>query len=72
VYAAAPSGQAPAEFESVAVSDSSATFENLAHDFPQRIIYRRMGRDSLLARVEATRGGQLRGRDFPYRRTECS
>jgi len=36
VYAAAPSRQAPAEFESIAVSDSSATFENLAHDFPYR------------------------------------
>jgi hypothetical protein len=71
VFAAAPSRQAPAEFVSIAVSDSSATFENLAHDFPQRIIYRRIGRDSLLARVEGTQGGQLRGRDFPYRRTEC-
>lgn len=71
VYAAAPSGQEPAEFESIAVSDSSVTFENRAHDFPQRIIYRRIGRDSLLARVEGMRGGQLRGRDFPYRRMGC-
>ena len=71
VYAAAPARQAPAEFESIAVSDSLVIFENPAHDFPQRIIYRRRGADSLLARVEGMRGGQLRGSDFPYRRIIC-
>lgn len=71
VYGAAPSGQAPAEFESILVSDSAVTFENLGHDFPQRVIYRRAGSDSLLARVEGVRGGTLRGVDFPYARVEC-
>jgi len=71
VYAAMPSGQAPAEFETSATSDSLVTFENLAHDFPQRVIYRRRGVDSLIARVEGLRGGQVRGVDFPYRRAVC-
>jgi uncharacterized protein DUF6265 len=71
VYAATPARQPPAEFESTAVSDSAVTFENPAHDFPQRVIYRRRGADSLLARVEGIRGGQLRGLDFPYRRVPC-
>lgn len=71
VYAAAPSGQPPAEFESIAVTDSSVTFENAAHDFPQRVLYRRVGRDSLVARVEGTRGGRARGVDFAYRRAAC-
>jgi len=71
VYAATPARQAPAEFESTAVSDSAVSFENPAHDFPQRIIYRRRGADSLLARVEGMRDGQLRGSDFPYRRVPC-
>jgi hypothetical protein len=71
VYAATPARQAPAEFTSTAVSDSAVTFENPAHDFPQRIIYRRRGADSLIARVEGMRGGQLRGRDFAYRRVPC-
>jgi hypothetical protein len=43
-------------------------WERSAHDFPQRVIYRRRGADSLLARVEGMRGGQLRGLDYPYRR----
>jgi hypothetical protein len=72
IYAAAPSGQTPAEFPSLVVTDSSVTFENLAHDFPQRILYRRAGRDSLVARVEGTRGGKSRGVDFAYGRTACS
>jgi hypothetical protein len=71
VYAAAPSGQPPAEFTSVAVSDTAVTFENLGHDFPQRVRYRRPGPDSLLARVEGRRRGTLGGVDFGYRRVAC-
>ena len=71
VYAALPSGQALAEFEAAATGDSVVTFENPAHDFPQRVIYRRRGADSLIARIERTRNGQLRGVDFPYRRVPC-
>jgi hypothetical protein len=71
VYAATPARQPPAEFESISVSDTAVTFENLAHDFPQRVIYRRRGTDSLFARVEGMRGGQLRGSDYPYRRVAC-
>jgi hypothetical protein len=72
IYAATPARQAPAEFESITVSDSAVTFENPTHDFPQRVIYRRRGADSLLARVEGMRGGQVRGSDYPYRRVPCS
>jgi hypothetical protein len=71
VYAAAPSGQTAAEFTSVLVSDSAVTFENLAHDFPQRVIYRRNAADSVIARVEGVRKGRVRGIDFACRRVPC-
>jgi hypothetical protein len=71
VYGARPSGQEPAEFVSILVSDSAVTFENLGHDFPQRVMYRRVGADSLVGRVEGTRAGRVRGVDFPYRRVSC-
>ena len=71
VFGATPSGQAYAEFESTEVSDSAVTFENPSHDFPQRVLYRRRGADSLIARVEGMRGGKLRGADFPYARVAC-
>ena len=59
-------------FTSVAVSDSMAVFENPEHDFPQRIIYRRSAADSLHARIEGPRNGQVRGVDFRYGRVSCA
>lgn len=51
-------------------SSTEAVFENLAHDFPQRIIYKREG-DKLNARIEGTKDGKTRGIDFPYSRVSC-
>lgn len=53
---------------------SSATelvFENLAHDFPQRIIYRADKPDSLFARIEGTQNGKLEGMNIPMKRVKC-
>lgn len=71
VYHAEPSGQTPTDFEAQSTSDTLVVFENAAHDFPQRVIYRKRGADSLLARIEGTMGGQARGVDFPYVRVSC-
>jgi hypothetical protein len=76
VFAASPSGQQPDEFRwrgDAATLDTAITFENPAHDFPQRVRYRRGGvaGDSLVARVEGTRNGTVRGIDFPYARMDC-
>lgn len=46
-------------------------FENLKHDFPQRIIYRSEEKDSLFARIEGTVNGQLKGMDIPMKRVKC-
>jgi hypothetical protein len=71
VFHAAPSGQEPGEFESTAVGDSSVAFANPAHDFPTRVLYRRQGRDSLVARIEGTIGGRERAVDFRFRKVAC-
>lgn len=71
VFHALPSGQTPAEFVSTIVTDTSVTFENLTHDFPQRVLYRRVTADSVAARVEGVQNGKLGGIDFGYRRTQC-
>lgn len=71
VFEAFPTGQPPAVFTASALTDSSVTFANPAHDFPQRVIYRKAGADSLIARIEGDRGGQARGVDFPMARAGC-
>ena len=69
-YVAKPSGQAEAAFSMKSIDDGVVVFENLAHDFPQRIIYRRNADASVTARIEGTVKGESRGRDFPY--TRCA
>ena len=71
-YLAQPGGAAVTPFAATILSDSMVTFSNPSHDFPQRIIYRRpaLG-DSLVARIEGTRGSAVRGIDFPMQRVAC-
>ena len=72
VYTALPSRQKEASFTSAQVTDSSVTFENPAHDFPQRIIYRRRGADALVARIEGPGPTGPRGIDFQMNRVSCT
>lgn len=71
VFEAHPSGQKSATFPVKEQADASILFENPAHDFPQRIGYRRDGADSLLAWIEGTSNGRSRRAEFPYRRAQC-
>ena len=71
VYAATPSGQAYTEFRAKRVGPGEILFENPAHDFPQRVGYRRSGGDSLVAYIEGERGGVPRRMAFPYARVAC-
>lgn len=50
-YVAQPGGRPPTVFPLKAAEESRITFENLQHDFPQRVIYWRDG-SRLCARVE--------------------
>jgi hypothetical protein len=64
-------GARPVSFKLIKSSDSEAVFENPAHDFPQRIIYRRESRDSLFARIEGKEKGVSKGMDFRYKSAKC-
>lgn len=72
IYEAHPSGQPTAAFHAVVVRDSAVVFENLDHDFPQRIGYHLGSPDSLLAFIEGIRNGSDRRAEFPYHRTACA
>lgn len=65
VYLAQPQGGAPVAFALVRHDATSATFENAAHDYPQRIAYARSG-DTLTATISAIDGSKPRS--WTYRR----
>ena len=69
-FIAMPSGQKETRFKLIRASDREVRFENLEHDFPQRIIYRRDG-ESLIGRIEGNSKGQEKAVDFPLQRVPC-
>ena len=48
------------------------TFENKAHDFPQRVIYERKGPGSLLAAIEGTYQGKESREEFQMTKVRCN
>jgi hypothetical protein len=71
VFVAHPSGQPGATFPLLQQSDTEVVFQNLQHDFPQRVAYRMDGEARLTARIEGMRNGLLRVIEFPMVRTRC-
>ncbi|MET0982671.1 MAG: DUF6265 family protein [Telluria sp.] len=52
-------------------SGGELVFENAKHDFPQRIVYRRMAAPRLHARIAGGMKGQLQTVNFPMKRVKC-
>jgi hypothetical protein len=71
LFEAHPKGQPAATFAARTATADSVVFELPEHDFPQRVGYRRVGADSVLAWVEGTMNGKLRRIEFPYARVPC-
>lgn len=65
VYVASPGGGPPTEFALVSWTADEAVFANPEHDFPKRIVYRRLGADGLEARAV---GDDDRGPAWTFRR----
>ena len=60
----------PIEFAMIELSDSTVVFENKAHDFPQKIQYKKIGSDSLEAKISGPIQGSTENLEvkFPMRR----
>lgn len=71
IFTATPSGQATDSFTAIEVTDSLVTFENKAHDFPQRVGYRLLADGGMKGWIEGTRDGKTRHVEFPYQRVAC-
>ncbi len=68
VYVAQPKGGRATEFRLVRLSGGTATFENLAHDFPKRLVYSTSAGGGLTARVEGDPSNGEKAEEIRYRR----
>jgi hypothetical protein len=58
-------------FSLTRLSEGAAEFENKAHDFPQKIVYRLVSSGELHARIEGMDKGKPRAEAFPMKRAAC-
>ena len=66
-YVAHPKARTPGtDFKLVKLNVQEAVFENLTHDFPKRIIYRKNTDGTLTARVEGDGTEKEKPQDFRY------
>ena len=63
-------GQPGTLFKMIRSSDAEVVFENPTHDFPQRILYRKV-EGGLFARIEGVDKGKPRSVDFPMTAASC-
>lgn len=49
-----------------------ATFENVKHDFPQRVIYERKGKALMWASIEGTQSGKDERQEFVMHKVRCN
>ena len=68
-YIALPSGQATTEFKLTRQKENEAMFENPDHDFPKKILYRRISSDSLSVKIEGVINGRQRMKEFKWSKT---
>ena len=63
-------GQPGTLFKMIRSTETEVVFENPTHDFPQRILYRKV-EGGLFARIEGVDKGKPRSVDFPMAAASC-
>ena len=58
----------PVAFKMISSNNYNFVFENKEHDFPQRIIYHIVNKDSVHAWIEGTENGRSGRADYYFRR----
>ncbi len=70
IYEADPSGQTIVQFPLAASKKNEIVFENLEHDFPQRITYRKLAGDSLMAVIEGMVNEEFKSTEFRWKKVK--
>jgi hypothetical protein len=58
------------QFKLTSLSDSLLIFENPEHDFPQKISYRKVTQDSLMAEISGKVDNKEASQQFPFKRVQ--
>jgi hypothetical protein len=72
VFMPQPQGGARVSFPLKLAIAGRLTFENLKHDFPQRVIYERKTKWLLLASIEGTLNGKQERQEYPMIKVSCN
>jgi hypothetical protein len=70
-YVAQPGGAAPTPFRVIESEPQRVVFANPANDFPQRILYQRVG-DVLTARIEGAADDETRSVEWTFNKVELN
>jgi hypothetical protein len=60
----------PVSFYLTSNKSNELVFENSKHDFPSKIIYKKINNDSIFAQISGTVNGKIQIEDFPMKRTK--
>ena len=69
-YLASPGGKPPVEFKLKELGEKRVVFENLANDFPHRVMYWMEPDGAMKARIEGTAQGKTRGMEWRFEITK--
>ena len=58
----------PVTFKLTTATAMEFTFENLAHDYPQKIVYKKAGPNDLIATISGTQQGKKSTESYPMKR----
>ncbi|NHM06949.1 hypothetical protein G4D82_06925 [Flavobacterium sp. CYK-4] len=58
----------PVNFNLTSKTDKELVFENPKHDFPQKIVYKKITADSLVATISGTQQGKASSESYPMRK----
>ena len=56
------------KFKEITSGNDEIVFENLGHDFPQRIIYHRLTDSTMIASIEGEQNSKMRKEEYNYKR----
>jgi hypothetical protein len=72
VFLPQPGGGARVSFPLKDAFGGKATFENLKHDFPQRVTYERKGKALMWASIEGMQNGKEERQQFAMHKVRCN